>query len=450
MKNKEHIFSVFAALIFSLTSNFSWAETAGNTAEALQQESEKQVSIALPTDPNLRWEAYLEENGLVEGVNTRGDKTFFIAMGEARVGKALNDKGFINSRTVAYNRAVLAAKSEMAESVGAELDSDRSLELLEQGNELPPMMETVKKELSIMDKARTLTSLALDNQIKNFDPTWDGTGKSKEEKIQRIAVQTEKYQENLKQNARLFLQGTSPIFNAEGPSSGEYLVVVGLVWSPNMAKVAEAMYNPTVSLEPGKPKPPIREQIKNMLSGNPESLASTMGVRVWRDENGDRTVVSFAAASGKGSPTIAKKKSALRARAQMAQFIAENVVSAGGLSGNETLISFDDDSVEAFNEEDFNQTITAKAKTVKMNGASSVYSWKGRHPNSKQKMFVNVLAWSPTSKRMAIGLEERALTDEEKMDSMGKPARTTKAKPTSSSGVATGGMSGAQTNPDDF
>lgn len=419
--------------------------------QALQQDSDKQLSIALPTDPNLRWEAYLESSGLVEGVNTRGDKTFFIARGEAQVGKPLNDKGFIKSRTVAFERALLSAKSDMAESVGSVLDSTRSLKLFEQGNELPPAMENVKEELSIMDKARTLTSLALDDRIKRFDPTWDGTGKSKEEKQQKLAVQTEKYHEELNQKARLFLQGASPIFNAEGPSDMGYTVVVGIVWSPNMAKVAEAMYNPSVSLSPGPKKASIRQQIQNMMESNPDSLASTMGVRIWRDENGDRTVVSFAAVRGTGSPTIAKKKSALRARAQMAQFVSENMLSNGGLSGDETIISFDDDTSEAFDEENFNQTIIATAKTIKINGASTVYSWKGKHPNSKKKMFVNVLAWSPSSRKLAIDMEERAVTDKEKMDTMGKKkANVTQGKPASQGGVATGGLSGAQTSPDDF
>jgi hypothetical protein len=425
-------------------------EGSSDPGQALQQESEKQISIALPTDPNLRWAAYLKENGLVDGLNSRNGKKYFIAMGEARVGKALKSKSFIKSRTVAYNKAILTAKSDLAETVGAELGSDRSFQMFEEGGELPPAMEKVREELSIMEKARALSSLALDDQIKKYNPSWDGTGKTEEEKLQKLAIQTEKYQENLKQNARLFLQGTSPIFNAEGPSDGGYSVVVGMVWSPNMTKVAEAMYNPSVSLPPGKEKTTINQQIEDMLASNPGALASTMGVRIWRNEKGERTVVSFAAESGKGSPTIAKKKSAIRARAQMAQFIAESVVSNTSLSGNETIMTFDDETTETYDEEMFKQTISAKAKDVKLSGASSVYTWKGKHPNSGQKMFVNVLAWSPSSQQWAVDIENQATGQQERMATGGAGRLASKTSSTSSPGSATGGLSGAQSSPEDF
>ncbi|MDB4409592.1 hypothetical protein N9235_02115 [Gammaproteobacteria bacterium] len=425
-------------------------EHSSDPGQVLQQESERQVSVALPTDPNLRWAAYLKENGLVDGLNSRNGRKFFIAMGEARVGKALKSDDFIKSRTVAYNKAILTAKSDLAETVGAELGSDRSFQMFEEGGEFPPAMEKVKEELSIMDKARTLSSLALDDQIKKYDPSWDGTGKTKEEKQQKLAIQTEKYQENLKQNARLFLQGTSPIFNAEGPSDDGYSVVVGIVWSPNMAKVAEAMYNPSASLPPGMKKPTINKQIEDMLASNPDTLASTMGVRVWRNEKGELTVVSFAAESVKKSPTIAKKKSAMSARAQMAQFISESVVSNSSLSGNETIMAFDDESTETYDEEKFEQTISAKAKDIKLSGASSVYTWKGKHPNSGQKMFVNVLAWSPSSQQWAVDIENQANGQQERMATGGAGKFASKTHSTSSHGSATGGLSGAQSSPEDF
>lgn len=437
MKNKFKL-GISLLAVGMAFSSFNALSAELDYAQELQQNPEEQVSLALATDPNLRWAAYLKDHNLVEGVNTRGENTFFIAVGEAIVGKNTNDKGFIDSRSIAYNKAMLVAKSELAESVGVELSSERANKLFELGGELPPSMEVVRENLSIMDKALVLSDKALDDQIRRFEPTWDGTGVSPEEKQRKIAIQQEIYTENLAQNSQLFLQGASPIFNSEGPSLGEYTVVVGILWSPNFARIAESMQNPTVVIEPGTSKGTIKSQIEIILTDNPDFLASTMGVRVWRNELGERTVVSFASASGVGSPIIAKKKTALISRSQIAQFIAESIVSNDTLSRNETVNYYDDDSHKAFDQGRYEREVTGKSKDIELNGASSVFIWKGLHPISKQKMVVNVTAWSPSSQKAMQAIKGS-------VNNTSSPAEDKEVEI-----APAGGLIGATTDPSDF
>jgi hypothetical protein len=423
--------------------------------ESLQQDSDQQLSIVQPTDPNLKWDAYLSDHNLIEGVNTKSDGTmYFIAKGESYVGKSLDSKSFIDSRTVAYNKALLNAKNSLAESVASELKSERSMQIFETGGEVPPVFEQTVNELSIADKARTLTSLALDDEIKKFDPTWDGTNKSKEEKIQKVSNQIEKYKENLSQKARLFIQGASPIFNAEGPvSGGKYSVVVGMVWSANFTKIAESMYNPSVQIPLGKKALPVKEQIDQMLKNSPDSLAASMGVRVWRNERGERALVSYAAALDQGSPIIAKNKTTMRARSQIAQFIGEQIASKGFMGGGEET-HFYDDSSEAFDNKRFEQEITARSKLVKLSGSSTIYYWRGKHPTSNQKMVVNVVHWSPSSANIARDFEATAVEQEDKMDSIKggtlKKSESGNVSEPDVGGAAVHGLSGDMTDPDDF
>ena len=425
------------------------------SGEELQTNSELQAALGRPADPTLQWEAYRKRHGLKEGFNQIGEKKFFIGSGEFIVGKSIKDKGFIASRTVAFKKAVLSAKSDLAESVGSMLSSERGLELIEVGGEVAPSMGKVQEHLSIMDKTRVLIESGLDDEIKKYDPNWDGTGKTEEEKRQALAIQAEKYSESLRQNARLFIQGATPIFNAEGPVDGEYTVVVGIVWSPKLTRVAEAMYNPYAEIPIAKPGQPIKEQIQRLVDNAKDGagIDATMGIRVWRDENGERVVLSFAAASGVGSKAIAKKKTALQARAQIAQFIGENVLSDGILSGNETVAGFDDESLGAFDESSFEQKIQAKARDVCLIGVAPIKFWKGRHFNSQQKMVVHVLEWSRSSLLKAKDAGKIAAGDKGGMCSgWGETAtpKTAKKAAGGTGGVAVGGMKGAESSKDDY
>lgn len=437
---------IFVSFIYFFLSAEVLAEVKISGQE-LAENSALQGAIGAASDPTLRWEEYLERYDLVEGFNKKGNKVFFIAVGESEIGKPLKDKGFISSRTVAFNKAVLLAKSSLAESVGAELSSERGLEMFEEGGEVAPGLGKVQNHLSIMDKARTLIEAELDDRIKKYDPAWDGTGVSEQDKRQALAIQAEKYTENLVQNAQLFLQGATPIFNAEGPLGDDYLLVVGIVWSPVMTKIAESMYNPSARTPTGKPSRSLKDRIDSLVADESKTngIGSTMGVRVWRNEKGERVVVSFAAESGLGSSAIAKKKSALRARTQIAQFISENVTSDGMLGGNETSVYFDDGEMEAFDQTNFEQQIRATARRVCLQGVAPVKFWRGRHINSGQKMVVHVLAWTPSSQIQA----EKALVIAG-ADVGGSCSGVAETPTPSSTPEAVGGMKGAESTSDDF
>ncbi|SVE44641.1 uncharacterized protein METZ01_LOCUS497495, partial [marine metagenome] len=71
-------------LLFVFSSSLAAEVTA---SEELQYDSDKQVSIATPTDPNLKWQQYLSNEDIREGTNVRGERIFLIAYAEAIVGK---------------------------------------------------------------------------------------------------------------------------------------------------------------------------------------------------------------------------------------------------------------------------------------------------------------------------------------------------------------------------
>ena len=442
------LLSIF--LVFSL-STFA-AET---DSDGLQYDSEKQVSIALPTDPGLKWQQYLSNSNIQEGTNyKKNGQIYLIASGQSTVGKATNDSGFMDSRTIAYNKALLSAKEEMAASLALELESSRSLTLSEFGDEIAPSLyKEVVEPLSIMDKANTLTGLALDNEIKKFDPSWDGTNKTDEERIVKMAEQREIYTEYISSKARMFLQGATPIFNAEGPGDdGKYSVVVGIVWSGKSTRVAESVYNPTVSPPQGNKNSFSIQDRLNSLSD--DELAATLGVRIWWDENGLPVIVSFAQAKGTGSSTIAKKKTATRARTQIAQFVAEQIVSSATETGGEEFHYYDDGSHEAFDQSRFDMSIQSRSNQVQLSGLGTVIFKKVYHPITNKKIAVNVVAWSPESNLVARGLSKMANEQQLKMEATdGGTIFETYEEPKDGNSVGTittTGLEGVSSDPDDF
>jgi hypothetical protein len=360
----------------------------------------------------------------------------------------------MDSRTIAYNKALLSAKSDLAEALKVELESSRSLTVTEFGNEIPNRLkEEVVEPLSIMDKAATLTGLSLDNEIRKFDPTWDGTNKTDNERIVKMAESRELYIENLVSKSRMFLQGATPIFNAEGPNDeGKYVVAVGIVWSGKSARVAESVYNPTVAPPQGKKNAlTIKNQLDNLSD---EELAATLGVRVWWDEEGLPVIVSFAQAKGTGSTIIAKKKTAQRARHQIAQFVAENIVAETSQTGGDVLDYYEEGSHQSFDKEEFRMEIRSRANRINLLGLGTVLYKKITHPITNKRIVVNVITFDTESNKIARGL--MIMTDDQatKIDAT-KGGTVFENYEESTDGnsvgtVTTTGLQGVSSDPDDF
>ena len=80
-----------------------------------------------------------------------------------------------------------SAKEKLVVFVGVDLTSGRSLIVSDGSDEIPNLIEKkIRAPLSNMDKALALTGMALDNEIKEYDKNWDGTGKSNDERKLKI------------------------------------------------------------------------------------------------------------------------------------------------------------------------------------------------------------------------------------------------------------------------
>lgn len=411
----------------------------------LASDGEQQAAEAAPSTPEESWNAWLDEKGLVEGENRMEDgRSFFIASATAQVRANIQTADWMNARQSAFNSALLGAKSQLAETVGTVLRSDRSREVLEQGGDsVPPAMQQVRKDVSLVERVHKLSAEALDAKIREFDPSWSG-GNPEEQKKKIVTLQ-ERYQENLASSARLLLEGAVPIYNAEGDSQeGQYSVLVGLVWSPRMMTLAESLYNPNVTVPKRGPGPSVIEQIEAELAADPDFLAISQGARVWTQEDGARVLVSFAPVHRSSSSMANNAKASLIGRGQIAQFVAEDVQARAMQKGGNAFREYGDGSDAVFNDSEFRQLVRARAQTVRIEGAVRAYSWQGQHPVAKVPMQTDVFVWSPDSRAMANRME--GLAGEDALP----PADAEGEQPGPTGTVSAPARSGAGSNPTDF
>jgi hypothetical protein len=372
--------------------------------EDVQQDPDRQVATVVPSDPEVRWQQYLAANRWQEGPNGHGANHFFIASGTVRVGRPFGD-GWVAARNAAYRKAVILAKSAIAEWIAPTIDNHDALDFLHQGGAVAPeIVDAVDtdRQLSVIEKSERLVDAELDRLMRRYDPDWDGTGLSDAEKRRRVVAQREVIRSALKQRARFMVRGASPIFNAEGPNDLEqYTVTVGIVWSPRLVDTVERLHRASGDAVAGEPGLSVAQRIDAMLATDPNALAGFQGLRVWRDGDGNPVVVSVYAIDRQGSDAISQRRAALHARGQIATLIAEDIVSRDSTGGQHILDSYADGVTRNYDETTFHSRITATARGIELAGVRLVRTWKGKHPVSRTPMYVGVFAWSADSRDRA-------------------------------------------------
>ena len=431
-----------------------------NKSEELQHDVEEQMSIATPTDPYDKWTQYLSNGNIKNGVNITNDgRIFIVSYGMVVVGKPLDDSQFMSSRNIAFDYALIDAKKQMSTYLNTELESERNLIASQFSDDVPNRLKKeVGEPLSIAAKAATLTGLSLDNEIKKFDPNWDGTKKSDQDRAVKMAEQVERYTAYLSSKSQMFLQGATPIFNAEGPVAGDYTVVVGIVWSVKSASVAESVYNPTVAPIQGRKNAlTIQQRLDNFSD---EKLAATLGLRIWWDEDGFPVIVSFAQAKGSGSATIARNITTNYANNQIAQFVAEQIVSSEVEKINQEIHYYKDGTSTTFNQDEYQLNIRARANRITLIGSEQVLYKKIKHPISNKRIVVNVMTWNPESNMIARGLIQMSEDQSTKMDAtkngdvfenfQESSSDQLNDQVKSAGGISSNGLEGVSSDPDDF
>lgn len=402
---------IFAVLL-TMAGTVSSAE---ETAEITLKTVSEAANISVDDGDTLeeRWRDFIE-NGFEKGVSYEGgviqipERNIYLASAIEFTNVRIGQPGWIESRIAAFERAELLAKVKIIRAIEESVESSRSMKMFENVAWTDGSVEEVKNMGKVSEalsrlgnKTLALGDAALDSALKKLDPNYDPSDYENNTPEEIQTVFEDKFQRKIRSMAFRTSIGVTPAFNAEGESNGEYQVIVGVIWSPNLNKLALSLFNDEYRIPPAGPGKTIEEHVPNNLN----KLLSLWGTRIVVDEKGDYTLIAYAQAQPRKttpgreqrSLQLAKQIASERARAQIVNYIREGLTFSTSETGGEISRAFSDmtDGTEVARE--FKRRVSSNKTKVKLRGVHVVREWSIPHPETGQIVAGAVVAWSPSS-----------------------------------------------------
>ena len=360
------------------------------------------------------WQNWLSENGLVEGYNRLADgRTMFVIPTADVVPVPPDDPQWVTARNALAGQLHLKALAEIARFVQSRIRGSASAEWLVAGANPPPSLKKSVAAVSLAERARVLSGLKLDAEIRKYDPEWDGAGKTDDQRREAALRIASRYRERLAAGAELLAAGATTVVQCEGPAAddgtptaGKYEILLGTIWSPRLAVVASGLSRPNLTLADRPAGLSLAARFAELARRNADWLALTLGSRVWVDETGETVVVGFGAAPATEVRSLDLGRAQLAALAAIARFAAEAIVSEQSARAAFEYRRMRDGSSNAFDAGKYRETIESTVKTIGLRGTFKVAAWRGRHPVTGAPMQVVAYAWKPASARTALSAEQ--------------------------------------------
>lgn len=361
-----------------------------------------------------KWQEWVNGNKwgdskYIGGVQHFAKRDMIVSVGTAYVNIRIGQPGWNEARMAAFERAELMAKSSVVSFLQEKITNERSTELLEKAQFNDGQIQTIQEAQSVWDnianKSTLLVDAKLDAQLKELDENYNPTAfKKLPPKEQKIAVE-QIFKRAISRSALRSLIGITPVYNAESANGNQYEVLVGVIWSPKLNRLAVSLANDTYNI----PKVAPGQNINNWIDELNTNVIGMYGTRIMVDENGHYNVLAFAQAQPRRSSpsreqsalSTAKSIAANRARAMITNFIKEKVSLSENETSKEIFQEFDDYSTGAQTLRNFQQAIKGHKKTVKLSGIRTLRQWSMQHPATGQKVAGSVVLWSPSSRQMS-------------------------------------------------
>lgn len=402
------------------------------------------------------WEKWKNQEGLKEGKNERSGHLVLLSYSQESINQELEAASWLTARKLAFETAELNARAQLAGTMASEIKSDRSVaQRMFGGDDAAPALENTVKQLSIAEKTQVLAGKVLDNEISKYAPDWNNAASTQQKREAVVKLQA-KLQEDIAAHSELYAAGAFTVAQCEGQSTsegGKYSVLVGLIWSPKLAKIAEAIWNPSLKLSPEPPQHSLSEQFAAFADENPNWLAYTMGARVFTDEMGEHVVVGFGVAPQSSMMSVDKRRAGLEALAAIQRFVGEKVEANSEENERFERREYTNGESSSFDTSAFINNVKARSQDMKLAGVAEVASWRGTHPWSNAKMQVVAMAWTPKWSVDSVQAAAMMQTIEKRMNGQGAVPVSSSADPKKrykGSGSAVPAHTGAASSTHDF
>lgn len=381
-----------------------------------QQDAATAPEATIPTqatieDKNVQSmiDEFLAKEGWTEGENKKTDGSIFvISIGIGTIQAPRSNRHFPASRVAAFNKAMLAAKRNMAEYLQILIKTETE-KVYSEGVFPPPPTANPQNpdESSTLAKIQKLIHAKLDNALRaeGIDPD-----KAKKEELARAAkkeLSSESYSKLINSAAQSYICGMQVCNSFEStPANKKGEIGVIAIWSPKLQKMAEVMLVGG-TVPNGIPKQRLIEQIPN----DPTILLTTFGVQQKLDEYGRLTLVAFgqegAITDSTTSANAAVRKAQMNAQAAIREFAGENVAVGSMTLNAESVTEFENAEEEYSNSSAMREKIKATAEKMNISGIAILKRWKAKHPITGKYIYGVICTWSPDSAAKALNLRDR-------------------------------------------
>ena len=348
-------------------------------------------------------------SGSVQEFPERG---IYVSFGTAHVSTRMGQPGWIESRMIAYEQADLEARSRLVDVLNQKLSTGRSLDFAENPDFWDGVVQDMKDISEIRrtlnrwgKKTVRLTDAVLDRLISLADEDYDPDTLNAMPPEKQKVILEELFSKSLSRVLTQALAGVAVIYTSEGRVGEEYQVLVGIIWSPNLSRVAWGIRNDSdTPLMAAK-----GVNVNQWIASLDTKLLGIWGTRVVVDDQGHFNVVAFAqaeparAALNRQNAAIhrAKEIAENRARALIVNFVAEKVVLKSNQDSQQIHQEREDTSSGTEITRRLRKVVQGRRQTLNISGLHTVKRWSATHPLTGQKLAGAVVVWSPSSRDMA-------------------------------------------------
>ncbi|MBV1874073.1 MAG: hypothetical protein KUG80_04800 [Gammaproteobacteria bacterium] len=359
---------------------------------------------------------YLNDRGwrLGDNIKKNGD-LFYIGWGEANVKERTGSISFIDSKTAAFESALLAAKGEFARINGSRIATQTMQKFLKDELSRPLDLQPNSSTKQIGKKIVALGNSSLDKLLTEL-----GVDAEQFTLKQKQKLAQDRLRKTSTVTAISKVSGVRTLTTFEDNNAVGVLVVYSQKLRQQATDIAQEKLIQKTEIIPGHPS--IQAQINQMLPKDSDFIFQH-GLRILKDERGNPVLISFAQSgvranknSSRFETNIAIKAARSAAKSLSASHIAEFVNATINLQDKTTLE--ESASMERVTEGGISSIeenlSTGKAidnfikqgAKVKLTGIATLKTWTQNHPETGHLIAGEVKIWSPYLSSIATSMEK--------------------------------------------
>lgn len=397
----KHLFQVTIIILFFNVKLFGQEAAVDPYGEQLD------IAAAKYKTPGSDCMDYLAEKNREQYKQMKiGDTTVLFMCGEASINAMPEEKDFMTSRTLAFDKAILDGVSKYSEFRAQEISEEISY-ALKAGKDPSTVNSALEErdklndeEKGFFEKFKKLANAKLDKKLKEEGIDEDADKEKALEVINEI-TESSSFRKSIKTASQMAVSGIQTFKVWESCKSGQQCRVgVLLARTPEQAGIAKALLTKQYGSIKGKPGKPIPKKWKT------RDILGQVGARIKRDENGDYHLIAIAIRVPSSQKSTSLDIAYKKARADTAGLIrrfAGAVVTSNTQSITTEIENIDsvgnsDNSVEEY----LNSLTTSYSEAAKIEGITTIAQGPVVHPVNPNLPGVYVIQkWSFASQSEA-------------------------------------------------